>query len=111
VRGRETISADVHHRQEKIKQIIKLLPALIFGQMSKRQGNHLWQLAVPAFFQQGYPLFQWIVSKSCAVAPVIDDLLTPRRTANLLKGANTNRLRNSQTSSMYLFGGTRLICS
>ena len=70
----------------------RVMVCLIFGQISKKPGNQSWLAAGASFFQQGYPPFQWIFSKNCTVAQLIDDLLTWRSTATVLEDGNTNRL-------------------
>jgi hypothetical protein len=67
---------DVSPWTQKVQINHQVIVCLIFGQISKKPGNQSWWAAGASFFQQGYPPFQWIVSKNCTVAQLIDDLLT-----------------------------------
>src|SRR5262249_26625376 len=83
---------------------------LIFGQISKNPGNQSWLAVGTRFFQQSYPPFRWIILKNCTVPLAYDDLLTQRRTGTVLEEGSTNPAGINQMSSIYLFGGIRLIC-
>jgi len=72
---------DVSPWTQKDKRNQLLTVCLIFGQISRKPGNQSWLAAGASSFQQSYPPFQWIVSKNI----LMDDLLTRRRTANVLE--------------------------